>query len=104
MSFEAIKRVTDAEQAIREKKADAAVEAKRLTADADRAGRQLVAEARAKAEEQVKAMLAEAEARAESKSGQARAENAAVCDALKQSARDRLDRAADLIVGRVGNS
>lgn len=104
MSFEAIKKVTDAEEAVRERKADAAAEAKRITAEADRAGRQLVAEARAKAEEQVKAMLAEAEARAEVKAGEARTENAAACDALKQSARDRLDRAADLIVERVGNS
>ena len=64
MSLEAIQTITGAEQAVREQKARAADEAKRIVAEAERAGRQLVADARAQAEETVKAMLAEAEARA----------------------------------------
>ena len=104
MSLEAIQKVTQAEQTAREQKAHAADEAKRIVAEAERAGKQLIADARAQAEEQVKAMLAEAEARAGKQTEQALADNAAQCEALKQSARGRLDRAADLIVGRVGNS
>ena len=104
MSLEAIQTVTRAEQAARDKKAQAADEAKRIVSEAERAGRQLVADARSQAEEQVKALLAEAEARAGEKSAQTLANNAAQCEALKKAARGRLDRAADLIVGRVGNS
>lgn len=103
MSLEAIQKVTQAEQAVREDKARAADEAKRIVAEAERAGRQLVADARSQAEEQVKTMLAEAEARAGEKSAQTLADNAAQCEALKQTARSRLDQAAGLIVGRVGS-
>ena len=104
MSLEAIQEVTQAEQTAREKKAQAADEAKRIVAEAERAGRQLVADARIKAEETVKTMLAEAEARAGERSAQTLADNAAQCEALKKAARGRLDKAAGLIVGRVGNS
>ncbi len=104
MSLEAIQQVTAAEQAAREQKAHALDEAKRIVAEAERAGKQLVADARAQAEEQVKALLAEAEARAGKRTEQALADSTAQCEALKQTARGRLDRAAGLIVGRVGNS
>ena len=54
--------------------------------------------------EEAKAMLADAEAQAEKKAEQTLADHAARCEALKQDARKRLDKAAALIVGRVGNS
>ena len=47
-------------------------------------------------------MLAEAETQAEKRAEQTLADNAAQCEALKQAARQRLDKAAGLIVGRVG--
>lgn len=102
MSFEAIQKVTETEQATREKKAEAAAEAKRIVGEAERAGKQLVAQARAEAEEKVKALLAEAEALAAQQSKQVLEGNAAACESLKQSARGHLEQAADLIVGRVG--
>ena len=102
MSLEAIQKVTQAEQAARDQKLRAADEAKRIVAEAERAGKQLVADARAQAEDAVKTMLAEAEARAGERSARTLADNAAQCEALKQTARGRLDRAAGLIVGRVG--
>lgn len=49
-------------------------------------------------------MLAEAEVQAEKKAERTRADNDAACEALKQDARKHLDKAAALIVGRVGNS
>ena len=48
--------------------------------------------------------LADAEAKAQKKAEQTIAENAAQCEALKRAARARLDKAAGLIVGRVGSS
>ena len=67
-------------------------------------GKQLVVQARAEADGKVKAMLAEAESRAAERSKQILADNDAACQALKQDAQARLEQAADLIVGRVGNS
>ena len=65
MSLEAIQKVTEAEQAARERRAEAAEEAKRIVAGAERAGRQLVQDQRAKAEQEARSMLAAAEAQAE---------------------------------------
>ena len=104
MSLEAIQKVTEAEQAARERRAEAAEEAMGFVADAERAGRQLVQDQRAKAEQEARSMLADAEAQAEKKAEQTLADHAARCEALKQDARKRLDKAAALIVGRVGNS
>lgn len=102
MSFEAIQKVTETEQNSRARKAEAAAEAKRIVAEADRMGHQTVAQARAAADESVKAMMAEAEKRAGERAGKILAENAEVCAALKENARPRMDRAADLIVEKVG--
>lgn len=104
MSLEAIQKVTEAEHAARERRAEAAEEAKRIVADAERAGRQLVQDQRSHAEQEARAMLADAEAQAEKRAEATLADNAAKCEALKQDARKRLDKAAGLIVGRVGNS
>ncbi len=49
-------------------------------------------------------MLADAEVQAEKQAEKTLADNDAKCEALKQAARKRLDKAASLIVGRVGNS
>jgi len=104
MSFEAIQKVTETEQANRVKKAEAAAEAKRIVGEAERLGKQLVTQARADADGKVKAMLAEAESRAAERSGKILADNAAACEELKKDAQGRLEQAAELIVGRVGNS
>lgn len=104
MSLEAIQKVTETELNNRNRKADAAAEAKRIVAEAERMGRQTVEQARAAAEEKVKAMMAEAEARAGERAGQIQAENAKACAALKERARPNLDRAADLIVEKVGKN
>ena len=46
--------------------------------------------------------MAEAEARAAERTKATQAENAQACAALKERARPQLDRAADLIVEKVG--
>lgn len=104
MAFEAIQKVTQTEQANRNQKAEALAEAKKIVAQAQRAGKELVASARAQAEEKAKAMMAQAEELAAQQSRQVLEGNAVACEALKQEARGRLDRAADLIVGRVGKN
>ena len=73
MSLEAMKQVTEAEEANRARRAEAQAEAKRLVAEAERAG---------------KARLAEAQTRKS-------------CDALRAQAEARLADAAESIVRRV---
>lgn len=104
MSFDAIEKVTQAEQERRDRKAEAAAEARRITDEAERAGRERLARAREDAEGQAKAMLAQAEERAEGRAQQARTENAARCAAMQADARTRLEQAAGLIVERVGQA
>ena len=62
MSLEAIKQVTQAEQANQARKTEAQAQAKRLVAEAERAGRARLEQARAQAEEQDLAVAAHAEA------------------------------------------
>lgn len=104
MSLEAIQKVTETEQNSRNRKAEAVAEAKRIVAEAERMGRQTVEEARTAAEEKAKAMMAAAEARADERAKVTRAENGKACELLKEQARPRLDRAADLIVEKVGKN
>lgn len=102
MAFEAIQKVTRTEEASRNQKAEAAAQAKRIVSDAQRAGKALVAEARAQAQEKVKAMMAQAEELAAQQTREVLEGNAVACEAMKKQARAHLDQAADLIVGRVG--
>lgn len=104
MSFEAIQKVTEAEQLSREKKAEAVAEAKRIVAEAEREGRQLVSQARAEADEKVKTTMADAETRAAECVRKILEDNAAACQMLKQEAQARMEQAVDLIVERVGNN
>ena len=58
MSLEAMKQITAAEQAAKERRAAAEAEARRLTAEAEKAGQALLQKTRTDAEAQGKAGLA----------------------------------------------
>lgn len=104
MAYEAIQKVMDTEQSCRERKAEAAAQAKRILADAERSGAQAQVQARAAAQERVKALLDEAEQRAAARSDVLLQENSQACAQLRQAAGQRLEQAAKLIVEKVGNS
>lgn len=103
MSLEAIKQITQAEQSWTEHKAEALQAARKTVADAEKAGQALLESRRSEAQAQVKAMMADAEAKARIQAQQVQAETARRCEALKASARQQLDAAAELIVRRVVN-
>ena len=103
MSLEAIKQITQAEQSWTEHKAEALQAAKKTVADAEKAGQALLESRRSEAQAQVKAMMADTEAKARIQAQQVQAETARRCEALKASARQQLDAAAELIVRRVVN-
>lgn len=61
MSLEAVKQVGEAERISKERRVQAALDAKKLVADAEKAGQQAVAESKNLAEAQAKNLLAKAE-------------------------------------------
>lgn len=103
MSFQDIQKVTETEESLRRKKAEAQAEAKQIIAAAQRSGNAVTEEARAKAEAQVRSLLAEAEVLAQQQSQATLAANDAACQAMRARAEERLEQAADLIVRRVVN-
>jgi vacuolar-type H+-ATPase subunit H len=103
MSFQDIQKVTETEQGTKAKKAEAQAEAKQIVAAAHKAGAALVADARAKAEEQAKAMMTRAEQAAQEQTKLTLEANDAACQGMRRQAKGQLDKAADLIVRRVVN-
>ena len=111
MSLEAMKQVTEAEEANRARRAEAQAEAKRLVAEAERAGKARLAEARAQAEAQARVrallgvnrhlVLRQAEAKAAEHASEVMAQTRKSCDALRAQAEARLADAAESIVRRV---
>ena len=67
MSLEAIKKVTQSENLVQERKAAAEAEARQLVADAEREGVALLQSIRANAAESGRTMLKQAEEKAESR-------------------------------------
>ena len=104
MSLEAIKQVAEAEEATKLRKTEAAAAAKQLVAEAEKAGKRVLASARAEAEAQVKTLIAQAGERAERDTAEAAAQTEAECAALRKAAEVKLEEAAALIVRRVVNS
>ena len=98
MSLEAMKQVTEAEEANRARRVEAQAEAKRLVAEAERAGKARLAEARAQAEAQARELMRQAEAEHAS---EVMAQTRKSCDALRAQAEARLADAAESIVRRV---
>lgn len=101
MSMEALKAVTDSEEQARAKKAQAEVQAKALVERARKTGEARLEETRREAQAKVRDKLSQAEAHGEETTRQVLAQYAQDCEALKAKALQRLDEAADLIMGKV---
>ena len=99
--LEAMKQVTEAEEANRARRVEAQAEAKRLVAEAERAGKARLAEARAQAEAQARELMRQAEAKAAEHASEVMAQTRKSCDALRAQAEARLADAAESIVRRV---
>ena len=101
MSLEAIKKITQVEKMGQERKATAEAEARRIVADAERDSLALLQQARLDAAEAGSQLLRQAENRAAKKAEEIAQAAQAECAALRQAAANRLDEAAEFIVGRV---
>lgn len=101
MSLEIIRQVTQVETDNRERKTAAEAEAKQMIADAQQAGLALLQQVRGAAAERGKELLKQAETQAAARSAEIDRAAKAEGDALRQAAAERLETAADFIVGRV---
>ncbi len=101
MSLEAVQKVTEAEQRSRERRAEAAENAKRLVAEAEKDGKARLSAARSEAEAKARALMAEAEAKAARHTQAVMEDQRKSCDGLRREAEAKLDEAAAMIVRRV---
>ena len=101
MSIDALKAVTDSEEQARAQKAQAEATAKALVEQAKKTGEARLEEARREATAKVKDKLAQADHHGEETTRQVLAQYAKDCEDLKAKAQQRLDQAADLIMGKV---
>ena len=101
MSLEAIEKVTQVENEVRERRAAAEAEAKQIVANAEKEGQALLQRTRSAGVDAGRELLRQAEERAAAaaaKTAQAAEKDAA---ALRDTAGKRLEAAAEFIVGRV---
>ena len=104
MSLEAIKQVAQTEAENKQRKVEAVAAAKKMVADAEQAGKELLRSACAEAEANAKELMVQAEERASVRSAEIAAQSKQECAALCSAAEDKLDEAAALIVRRVVSS
>lgn len=104
MSMDAIKQVAESEEKAREIRSAAQAQAQALVDQATKEGQTVLAEARKAAQTQAKELLAQVENQGEEISRTALSQFEKDCEALKAKAGERLDKAAELIVGRVVRS
>ena len=99
MSIEAIRQVTETEQA--NKQSRAAAEARQLVLDAERNGTELLKKVRSDAAEQGKDLLRQAEERAALRAQEIAREAEAESRRQREQAEQHLDETAEFIVERV---
>ena len=103
MSLDAIEKVTEIEQQMRELRANADAQVQKVKADAERDGQARLVQARAAAAEEGKALMKAAESRAAQKAEEIQRNAEKEADTLRKTAEQRLEEAAEFIVGRVVN-
>lgn len=104
MSLEAIKTITEAEEAARRLKAEAAVDAKRMISEAKAAGQKALEAAEQKANEELRGLRGKADEKATSDAKELAENTENKKAAMRVRAEGRLDKAAQLIVERIVNS
>ena len=101
MSIEAIRQVTETEQANKQSRAAAEAEARQLVLDAERDGTELLKQVRCEAADQGKDLLRQAEERAALRAQEIAREAEAESRRQREQAEQHLDETAEFIVERV---
>jgi vacuolar-type H+-ATPase subunit H len=103
MSLEAIRKVTEVEKQMLERKSAAEMEARQILSDAENQGARLLQQVREEALEEGRAALKEAEKCAETKAAEIQKLVLTESNELRIAAEKHLDEAVEFIVGRVVN-
>ena len=103
MSLEAIRKVTEVEKMMLERKAAAEAEARQILSDAQSEGNRLLQRVRDEAAEQGALRLKEAETQAAAKAAEIQNRVLEASEDLRKAAEKHLDEAVEFIVGRVVN-
>lgn len=103
MSLEAIRKVTEVEKQMLERKAAAELEARQIVADAENKGIRLLQQVRDESAERGRAYLKEAESQAEARAAEIQKLVLEESDELRKAAEKHLDEAVEFIIGRVVN-
>lgn len=103
MYLESIVSVSNAEEQMRQQKADAAAAAKKRVADAKAAGETLIVEAEKKAELELAELRTQADAQANDVAKSLAESNETKKAVMRARAENRMDKAVELIVERIVN-
>ena len=104
MSLEAIKTISEAEEAVHRRKAEAQQEAKRLLAEAQQEAEKALDAAKAKAAEELKVLSKNADEKSKADALELAGTTENKKAAMRVRAESRLDEAAKCIVERIVNS
>lgn len=104
MSLEAIKTITDAEEAARRVKAEAAAAARNALAEAKAAAQAAIEAAEKKAQEELRELVRKADEKATADARELALNTENKKAAMRVKAESRLDQAAGLVVERIVNS
>ncbi len=103
MSLDAIKKISEAENAAESKRAVAQAEARQMAAKMEADGNLMIETARKEAYEKVRALAAQARSRGEQAAMQIRQRTALECENLERAASVRMDQAVGIITERIVN-
>lgn len=103
MAIEALNSVFSAEEQADLKLAAAAQEVRKILAESEMQGKQMILNAEAEAEETVEAMHHEAELKAAESARTVAARTLTECQALRTAAMSKMQQAVGLVVGRIVN-
>ncbi len=103
MSLEVIKKIADVEAEAEKQRADALNEAKRIVANAEAVGREVLQKMRTEAEAEVSKRHEEAQVQGKAVAAEISEKVRADCTALEKTASAKMDAAVSIIVERVVN-
>jgi len=101
VSLEALKMISEAEQAAQRIISDTQTQIRKIKADGESEGREMIALAVSRALEKNERIIKDAEHSAEMHSGNIMELSRMECEAIKERATNRLDKAVELIVERI---
>ena len=101
MPLEAIKLVTEAEQYAQRVRTDTQTKIRKIKTDGEQEGREMIELAISRALEETRRVISDAEIRADRHSEKVLEQSRLECEALKERASGRLDKAVELIVERI---